>query len=218
MIPFKNEQQITAGRFYVLKGILLYVAEVGERSRETGKTNARLRCIFENETESDMLLRSLAAELYKDGKRVTEPQSRDAALTLEPDTPMASVYVLRSLSDDQQLDRFDHVHKIGSTRQRVEDRIGGATSDATFLGAPVEIAAVYGVPQGSEKNLESLLHRIFASSRVDVWFERDGRVGESADEWFAVSLPAIEQALDLIESEAVASYRWVHEVGELQLS
>ena len=218
LIPFKNEQQITAGRFYVLRGVLLYVAEVGERSRETGKTNARLRCIFENETESDMLLRSLAAELYKDGKRVTEPQSRDAALTLEPETPMAQVYALRSLSKDPQLNRFDQIHKIGSTRQKVEDRISGASKDATFLGAPVEIAAVYKVPEGSEADLEKLLHRIFAASRLDVWFEKDGKVGESANEWFAVSLSAIEQALDLIEGDAITNYNWDHEAGDFRLT
>ncbi|HTF64950.1 MAG TPA: hypothetical protein VK638_19915 [Edaphobacter sp.] len=63
--PFAKEQQIEPGLFFVLKGILLYVAEIGERETINGKQNARLRCIFENGTESDMLLRSLAAELYK---------------------------------------------------------------------------------------------------------------------------------------------------------
>lgn len=68
---FKNEQQIGVGYFFVLNGILLYVAEVEERKLDkSGKMNARLRCIFENGTESDMLLRSLSAELYKNGKRI----------------------------------------------------------------------------------------------------------------------------------------------------
>ena len=72
LYPFKNEQQITKGQFFVLKGILLYVAKVGIKFNEKGKVNARLRCIFDNGTESDMLLRSLAAELYKNGRRVAE--------------------------------------------------------------------------------------------------------------------------------------------------
>lgn len=72
LLPFANEQQIEVGKFYVLNGILLLVVEVGERFEKNGKWNARLRCIFENGTESDMLLRSLASGLYKDGKRVTE--------------------------------------------------------------------------------------------------------------------------------------------------
>ncbi len=70
---FKNEQQIKTGYFFVLNGILLYVADVEERKVDkSGKTNARLRCVFENGTESDMLLRSLSAELYKNGRRITE--------------------------------------------------------------------------------------------------------------------------------------------------
>ena len=58
---FKNEQQIQKGYFFVLKGVLLYVADVGEVEKSNGKKNDRLRCIFENGTESDILLRSLAA-------------------------------------------------------------------------------------------------------------------------------------------------------------
>ena len=72
LIKFQNEQQIKEGYYFVLKGILLYVAKVGKAIQSKGKNNARLQLIFENGTESDMLLRSLSAELYKDGKRVTE--------------------------------------------------------------------------------------------------------------------------------------------------
>jgi len=215
ILPFKNEQQIEAGRFYVLKGVLLYVDEVGERSRETGKTNARLRLIFENGTESDMLLRSLAAELYKDGRRVTESKKRDReAIQLMADTPMASVYVLRTLSEDPQLAPFGNLHKIGSTKQRVEDRISGSAKDATFLGAPVEIAAVYKVPEGTEATFEKLLHKAFADSRLDIWFEKDGRLGESATEWFDVPLTAIDQAIDMIEAETISSHVWNRETGQ----
>lgn len=216
LLPFKNEQQIDAGRFYVLKGVLLYVDEVGERTREAGKVNARLRCIFDNETESNMLLRSLAAELYKDGRRVTESRRATERITLEPDTPMASVYVLRSLSKDPQLAAFPQVHKIGSTRQTVEDRIAGATGSATFLGAPVEIAAVYKVPEGTEKAFEKQLHSIFAESRLDIWFEQSGKAVASANEWFAVPLDGIEKAFDLIEADSIGNFHWDHPLAEFR--
>lgn len=214
LLPFKNEQQIDEGRFYVLKGVLLYVDKVGERTKEAGKVNARLRCIFDNETESNMLLRSLAAELYKDGRRVTESRQVTERITLDPDTPMASVYVLRSLSEDPQLAAFPQVHKIGSTRQKVEKRITGASGSATFLGAPVEIAAVYKVPEGTEKAFEKQLHNLFADSRLDIWFEQDGKVVASANEWFAVPLDGIEKALDLIEADSIGNFHWDHKLGE----
>jgi len=74
---FTNEQEINAGDFFILGGTLLYVAEVGEGHRRGGKRNARLRLIFDNGTEGRNLLRSLAAELYKDlnGRRVTDPNA-----------------------------------------------------------------------------------------------------------------------------------------------
>ncbi len=71
MIDFSKEQQIGKGYFFLLGGVLLYVAQVGNREIINGKVNARLRCVFEDGTESEMLLRSLAAELYIDGKTVT---------------------------------------------------------------------------------------------------------------------------------------------------
>ena len=219
-IPFRNEQQIAEGRFYVLRGVLLYVAEVGKRSRETGKTNARLRLIFVNETESDMLLRSLAAELYKDGRQVTEPEpaGEDLEMTLDPATPMASVYVLRSLSSDPQVQQFENLHKIGSTRQDVETRISGASSEATFLGAPVAIVQVYEVPRGVEDKVEGLLHDAFAASRLDIWFEKEGLTAESATEWFDVPLSAIDEAIELIQAQTISDFEWDPGTGSFALA
>jgi hypothetical protein len=42
-IPFANEQEIGAGEFFILNGVLVYVAEVGETHVRNGKKNARLR-------------------------------------------------------------------------------------------------------------------------------------------------------------------------------
>jgi len=117
--PFKNEQQIEKGYFFVLKGVLLYVAEVGKRKPdENGKVNARLRCIFENGTESDMLLRSLAAELYKNGRRVTEHEDKllDGLKGISDDDKEAGfIYVLKSRSKDGKISAIDNLYKGSST-------------------------------------------------------------------------------------------------------
>ncbi len=63
---FSGEQQIYQGQFFILHGVMCYVADMTKRERKKGKVNAKLHLIFENGTESDMLLRSLATELYKD--------------------------------------------------------------------------------------------------------------------------------------------------------
>ena len=76
---FSGEQQIQQGMFFILHGVMCYVADMEERVKKNGKNNAKLHLIFENGTQSDMLLRSLATELYKDeaGRRVL-PKSENA--------------------------------------------------------------------------------------------------------------------------------------------
>jgi hypothetical protein len=71
-----TDARVRVGDFYVLGGQFAYVAEMGEQHRTAiGAPQARLRVIFGNGTESNLLLRSLQAALYKDvaGRRVTQP-------------------------------------------------------------------------------------------------------------------------------------------------
>lgn len=219
LVAFKNPLEIRPGRFFVQGGVLLYVAEVGELTRnEIKKANARTRCIFENGTESALLLQSLASNLYKDGKRVTIPDDETLTeLGIEPDTPMASVYVLRSLSQDPQLAEFPALHKIGSTSSTADERTARAQAETTFLGAPVEIVEEYRVPRGVESNVEHLLHRLFASARIDAWFERNAKVVAEANEWFAVPFSVIDEAVTLIESEAIVNYEYDAAMQSLRL-
>jgi hypothetical protein len=76
-MKFAKEQEIEAGGFFILNGVMVYVAEVNDPHIRNGKRNARLRLIFENGTEGQNLLRSLATELYKDpsGRRLSEPNA-----------------------------------------------------------------------------------------------------------------------------------------------
>lgn len=219
LIPFKNPLEIRSERFFVQGGVLLYVAEVGRlKYNEIQKANARTRCIFENGTESRLLLQSLASNLYKDGKRVTVPDEETLEeLGLRPDTPMASVYVLRSLSDDPQIKDVPGLYKIGSTSSTAEKRASGAASERTFLGAPVEVVEEYRVPRGVQRKIERMLHILFAPARMDAWFERDGVSVADVREWFAVPFAAIEQAVSLIENETIVNYEYDVETQQLRL-
>jgi len=233
LLQFRNPSEIEVGKMFVLNGVLLYVAEMGQRELDKiRKANARTRCIFENGTESDLLMQSLASNLYKDGRRVTEPNevtlermglapdtkvTTRAAMALAPDTPMASIYVLRSLSDDPQVRSLAHLYKIGSTKQTVEARTGGASKHTTFLNAPVEVVAEYSVPAGVEHKVERLLHRLFSSVRLDVWFEQRGVTVTEANEWFVVPLKAIDEAVSLIETEAIKDYEYDADTQAMRL-
>ncbi|WP_436490334.1 GIY-YIG nuclease family protein [Chitinophaga sp. ARDCPP14] len=211
LYPFKNEQQIEKGRFYVLKGILLYIAEIGRRELENGKTNARLRCVFENGTESDMLLRSLAAELYKDGRRVT---LKDDEL-LEALTPITVddletgyIYILKSKSENPEIKSIHDLYKIGFSKIEVEDRIKNAALEPTYLMAEVSIVMTVKCYNLNPQKLELLLHNFFgrACLNIDV-FDRAGN-RYTPREWFIAPLEIIEKAIDLIISGEIVGYMY----------
>jgi hypothetical protein len=220
LLAFKNPSEIQRGKFFVLNGVLLYVANIGESefARSNKGKNARTRCIFENGTESDLLLLSLGRNLYKDGARVTEPHEATLErMDLQADTKMGYVYVLRSLSDDPQLALFTGVHKIGFTTRTVSDRIAGAETHATFLGAPVEEVARYTLPAIGVQHVEALLHNFFGSARLDIWFERKGKVVSEANEWFDVPLEIIDEAIELINTETIGNYEYARDERAIRL-
>ena len=199
--PFAKEQQIEAGLFFVLKGILLYVAEVGERGSVNGKQNARLRCIFENGTESDMLLRSLAAELYKNGRRVSVHD--DDLLSgmqgiSEEDKASGFIYVLRSQSQRPDIASLADLYKIGFCRGSVEDRIKNAAQEPTYLMAPVSIITSFKCYNVSPVKVEQLLHRFFGAACLDVEVLGKDGVRYTPREWFIAPLPIIEQAVHFL--------------------
>ena len=70
---FSDPKTISEGLFCVQRGMLCYVAHVGDLTRTPrAGLDGRIRVIYENGTENDPLLRSLASTLYDDGKIVTE--------------------------------------------------------------------------------------------------------------------------------------------------
>ena len=80
-IPFNKDignntdARVKVGDFYILSGQFAYVAEMGEQYlTPEGAPQARLRVIYGNGTESNLLIRSLQNALYKDaaGRRITK--------------------------------------------------------------------------------------------------------------------------------------------------
>src|SRR5690606_16781840 len=57
---FQKDAEIKLGEFFIVGGQIAYVAEVGEEFvAEYGRPDRRLRVVYDNGTESDLLLRSL---------------------------------------------------------------------------------------------------------------------------------------------------------------
>ena len=200
---------ITEGQFFILGGQIAYVAEVGETFRApNGETDARLRVVHSNGTESNLLRRSLQRALYKDeaGRRITEPAAGPlfAEDSGGDDQDSGTIYVLRSRSDHPLVVANREVlHKIGVTGGDVSRRIGAAKLDPTFLMADVEIVATYNLFNVNRARLENVIHRIFQPARLDI--EVKDRFGNPVipREWFLVPLFAIDEAVAKIKDGTI---------------
>ena len=219
--PFGLKAEIAPGRFFVLNGQKVYVAEMGETFRQDyGDTDARLRLVYDNGTQSDLLMRSLQRALTKDdaGRRITEPNAGPlfTADAEEGDTQTGTIYVLRSLSDDSRIkERRDLLHKIGVTGGSVERRIANAKLEPTYLMADVEIASTYKLIDINRGRLETLLHRVFDAARMDIEImDRFGRP-IAPREWFLVPLFVIDEAVERIRDRTIAQLRYDPEKAAL---
>jgi hypothetical protein len=221
--PFEMKAEIEKGRFFIVGGQKAYIAEKGETTiTDQGRTDARLRVVFDNGTESSMLMRSLQRALNKDeaGRRVTEPTagplfSGDA---IDGDEPSGTIYVLRSKSDHPLVaENRDLVHKIGVTTLSVEKRIAGAQLQTTFLMANVEVVATYELYNINRTKLENLLHRIFEPARLDI--ELMDRFGRPVvpKEWFLVPLFVIDEAVERIKDGTIANFAYDPEKARLSV-
>ena len=203
LIPFTGRHRIVQGAFFVLNGVMAFVAEVGEveYKKTTVRENRRerLRLIFENGTESAMYRQSFSLRLGEgEGGYEVVPASFEEVLA--EDEATGWIYVLRSLSADPQISSRKNLYKIGFSTVPVEKRIANAVKEPTYLMAPVEIVETYRTYNMKTSALEHLLHRVFAEVRLDLnQVGVDGRT-YNVTEWFEVPLPVIRQATKLITS------------------
>ncbi|MGY2919474.1 GIY-YIG nuclease family protein [Bradyrhizobium sp. USDA 3262] len=205
---------ITEGQFFILGGQIAYVAHVGETFKApNGELDARLRVIYSNGTESNLLRRSLQRALYKDeaGRRITEPTAGPLFADENDDRDLASgtIYVLRSKSDHPVVAAHrDVLHKIGVTSGEVERRIANAKLDPTFLMADVEVVATYELYNINRTKLENLIHRIFGPGQLDI--KINDRFGNPVipREWFLVPLFVVNEAVDRIKNGTITDYTY----------
>jgi len=218
-IRFANEQEIKAGEFFILNGVMVYVAEVNDPHTRNGKRNARLRLIFDNGAEGENLLRSLATQLYKDpdGRRISDPEAgalfnpqRTTTTVAAPEGRITGcIYVVKSLSPLPEISRLDgHLFKIGFTTGQFEDRIRNAKDDPTFLLAPVYPVRTYDAIHLNTNKFENLMHRFFAEARLDI--EIMDRFGKPfrPREWFLLPLPVIENGIQMLLDGSIIRHRY----------
>jgi hypothetical protein len=205
----KTMDEIQKGSFFVVGGQVAYVADVGEEfTTQYERRDTRLRVIYDNKTESDVLLRSLQRALHRDdaARLITEPNAGPLfGQTLdEDDIASGTIYVLRSRSDHPYVAQHrELIHKIGVTGGKVETRIAHAVHDATYLLAEVDIVATYKLAGINRTKLENLFHRIFEPAQLDLTIQ--DRFGHPVRprEWFLVPLHVIDEAVKRIRDGSI---------------
>jgi hypothetical protein len=210
--PFELKAEIRPESWFIVGGQKAYVAEAGETfTNPQGKSDARLRVIFDNGTESNLLMRSLQRALNRDeaGRRISEPLAGPLFSDTQAADDQASgtIYVLRSKSDNPIVAaNRELVHKIGVTNMDVAQRIAGARLEPTYLMADVEVVATYKLYNIGRTKLEKLIHRIFDPARLDI--EIKDRFGNPVipREWFLVPLFVIDDAVEKIKDGTITGY------------
>ncbi|RYB05778.1 GIY-YIG nuclease family protein [Lichenibacterium ramalinae] len=212
---------ISEGQFFILGGQTAFVAEVGEDFRApNGESDARLRVIYSNGTESNLLRRSLQRALYKDeaGRRITEPNAGPlfSDVAEKDDQNSGTIYVLRSNSKQPDIAaQRDVLHKIGVTSGDVRRRLTNARLDPTYLMADVEVVRTYELFNINRSKLENLIHRIFSSARLQLAIK--DRFGQAIvpREWFLVPLFVIDEAVRRIQDGSITQFRYDPSIAAL---
>jgi T5orf172 domain len=204
--------EIQQGECFILNGQVAYVAEVGEGFRtHYDRRDSRLRVIYDNRTESDLLMRSFQRALHRDAaaRFISNPNAGPlfAEEPAEDDLASGTIYALRSKSDHPMVSVNRPVlHKIGVTGGKIATRIANARLDSTFLMADVDVVATYQLYNVNRVKLENIIHRLFDKVQLDI--EIKDRFGNPVRprEWFLIPLAALDEAVERIKDGTITEY------------
>lgn len=207
-----NERFLEEGNFFILKGVMVYLAKIHEAKKDKfQKLDGRTLCIFENGTQSNMLMRSLGKGLFDDGYAISQHEDKMldklAGITHE-DESTGYIYILKSESTHPDIQSIEHLYKIGFSKVDVKERIKNAQNEPTYLMAPVSIVSVYECYNMNPQKLEQLLHRFFGSSclSIDI-FDHEGE-RHTPREWFIAPFEIIEKTIEMILTGDILKYRY----------
>lgn len=222
-----SESDLESKSFFVLGGVLLilesartnvqeYKYASGNRNRQDGRT----RCIFDNGTESNMLFRSLGKALLKNGFTISDiiksnELTNDGTNITDNDVTGGYIYVLKSLSSDENVRKFKDLYKIGYCTTSISERISDCKNDPTYLMADVQIVLSVKCFNLNVPNLEDAIHKFF--SDVNIEFKVVGNDGlvHHPREWFAAPLGSVEQAITLIVNGNYENYYYDKELKQI---
>ena len=235
---FSSVKDIREGSVFVLNGLICYVASIYQaETRKNERNQQRLRLIFANGTESNMLIRSLASAQYRYDVNsyqvvITAPEWQNLDLLSGfADTPthdMATlqnqngrkltgiVYVAKLKQPRVEVAKYRNLHKIGFSKNRGELRAKSSQMDATFLFSEVDIIAEWALYDSNPQQVEYRLHQFFHEQRLNMTL-KVGSQEYKPNEWFDVNLVNIEKALQLIFQGRINQYQFDNDTKSISL-
>jgi hypothetical protein len=218
LVDFKLSD-LKEGNYYVHNGILFLLEQIYDRDDKTDlkdtHKDGRTRCIFENGTESNILYRTVGKNLSKNGKMVTQNVDKVIEEFTETfsgitndDKETGHIYVLTSQSKKEEIASLENLYKIGYSSTSVQERIKNADNEPTYLMAPVKIESSWMCYNMNVKKFESLIHRFFGHTCLEIDVFDNNGIRHTPREWFIVPLEAIEQAITLLISGDIVNYRY----------
>lgn len=215
LVKITKTATLSEGRFYFVSGQMLLLEKIGELKKSSNfLPDARTRCIYENGTESDILLQTLRKNVVGDGYAVTELQEDtngkffgNSDVTAD-DKVTGYIYVLSSLSQDPAIKDVNHLYKIGFSTNSVEQRIANAENEPTYLMAPVKIQATYKVVNVNSQKFEDLIHHVLKPAQFQVSVFDDKGVEHQPHEWFIVPLPVVDVIIQKIMDGSIVGYTY----------
>ena len=215
LLKINKTATLAAGRYYFVSGQMLLLEQIGELSMGSNSMlNGRTRCIYENGTESDILLQTLRKSVVGDGYVVSELQEEaDSHFFSNSDIATDDhvtgyIYVLSSLSDDPAVKAEKNLYKIGFTTNDVEQRIANAENEPTYLMAPVKIVATYKVVNLNSQKFEDLVHQLLMAVQYKVVVYDEKGIAHQPQEWFIVPLPVVDVMIKKIMDGSIVGYAY----------
>ena len=223
-LKYQDNAAVNQGDLFILDGQKVMVVDMGDPFvNDYDRLDRRLRVVYDNATESDLLLRSLQRALNKDkaSRRITNPDFGPLFSGTEAadDLQTGYIYVLRSKSEHPFVaENRSVIHKIGVTGGNVKSRVANAKKDPTYLLADVEIVATFKLANINRKGLEALLQKFFSSARLELELKDRFGVPVNPREWFLVTLEVIEQVIEKIKEGTIDQFRYDLETASLMRS
>lgn len=206
---------LAEGRFYLVEGQMVLLHKILEKKKGTnGLPDGRTRCIYENGTESDVMLQTLRKNVVASGYAITETEDETQDKFFNPtdvkqgDQVTGYIYVLRSKSDNPEIKNIKNLYKIGFSTNRVEERVANAEHEPTYLMAPVEIVSTYKIVNMHSQKFEDLVHQVL--QEVNFRFKVADDKGElhEATEWYVVPLEIIDSIIQKIMNGTIIYFSY----------